>query len=347
MKLIRKMTTFVLALACFAALAGCSATQFSRGLEDAIGSMARTKVQTLGSPDKQCDLVLLNISKAYAVVLPKHILRLGEEYPQVSVAKQFSGSGVDYAVLQCARADSSVENYLLQILSSARVELYKLDSKSMLPFTTTPSGNAITLMQDTDTPGQIRYWTVAPSSVRGPSLSAKAKPGSGKSARSKKKAATRKSEPAQADLPVIQQDTSVRLEDDTSPQESAPVNAPPASDTPIIILDNPAGSASEPQGSAEPKTAQESAPISAPSTGGIPIIVLDKPTDSASEPQGSSTQESAPAKAPTTSGTPIIVLDKPAGNAGGPQGSAAPKAAQESAPVSAPAAGGTPIIVLE
>lgn len=311
MKLIPRIAALVLALACPAMLAGCSATQFSRGLEDAIGSMARTKVKTLGSPDKQCDLVLLNISKAYAVVLPKHILRLGEEYPQVSVAKQFSGSGVDYAVLQCARADSSVENYLLQILSSARVELYKLDSKSTLPFTTTPSGNAITLMQDTDTPGQIRYWTVAPSSVRGPSLSAKAQSGNGKNARSKKKAATRKSEPAQADLPVIQQDTSVRLENDTPPQEntSVPVNAPTASDTPIIVLDSPAGGASEPQGSAEPKTAQESAPVSAPATGGIPIIVLDKPTDSASEPQGSATPKAVPTKTPATGGTPIIVLE--------------------------------------
>lgn len=43
----RKTAVFLLTVACLLALAGCSAIEFNRNLEDAIGSAARTKVQTL------------------------------------------------------------------------------------------------------------------------------------------------------------------------------------------------------------------------------------------------------------------------------------------------------------
>lgn len=233
----RKTAAFLLVVACLLALAGCSAIEFNRNLEDAIGSAARTKVQTLGTPDKRCDLVRLDITKAYAVVLPRRILRLGEEYPQVSVARQFSGNGIDYAVLQCVRANGSVENYLLQIFSSSRIELYRLDSSSRQPFAAAPADGVMALMQDTDTPGQVRYWTVAPSSVRGPSLISGTKLRSGKSAArsGKKKTAPRKVELPMADLPVIQQDTSVRLEADTPPDSAAA----PAATAPVIVVDSP------------------------------------------------------------------------------------------------------------
>lgn len=215
-------------------IVGCSATEFNRQLEDAFGSMARTKVTRIGAPSKDCWLVKLNISKAFAVVVPNRILRLGEEFPQVSVATQFSGDGVDYAVLQCVRANGSVENFLLQAFSSTRVELYRLDSSSRSPFTVGFSNGQYALMQDTDS-GKVAYWLVAPSSVRGPSITTRSKlaggksarKGSGKSSRSTKSGSssvTSKPENVDlpmADLPSIQQDTSVKLEIDTPPESSS------------------------------------------------------------------------------------------------------------------------------
>lgn len=259
----RKTAVFLLTVACLLALAGCSAIEFNRNLEDAIGSAARTKVQTLGTPDKRCDLVRLDITKAYAVVLPRRILRLGEEYPQVSVARQFSGNGIDYAVLQCVRANGSVENYLLQIFSSSRIELYRLDSSSRQPFVVAPADGVMALMQDTDTPGQVRYWTVAPSSVRGPSLISGTKLRSGKSAArsGKKKTAPRKVELPMADLPVIQQDTSVRLEADTPPDSAAAS----AATAPVIVVDSPRTGAGASQSPAPQPPA--SAPVSGTASG--------------------------------------------------------------------------------
>ncbi|MBD5646068.1 MAG: hypothetical protein HDQ89_00045 [Desulfovibrio sp.] len=241
-----RTAAILLAGALALALAGCSATEFNRQLEDAMGSMARTKVTRIGSPARDCWLVKLNISKAYAVVVPKRILRLGEEFPQVSVVSQFSGSGVDYAVLQAVRANGAVENFLLQALSSTQVELYRLDSSSRLPFTVGYSNGQYVLMQDTDG-GKVAYWLVGPSSVRGPSITTRSQLAGGKSARKSsgksKKSPKSGSSGAQtkpenvdlpmADLPNIQQDTSVRLEVDTPPESAS--QAPAVKSEPVVV----------------------------------------------------------------------------------------------------------------
>lgn len=268
-----RTAAILLAGALALALAGCSATEFNRQLEDAMGSMARTKVTRIGSPARDCWLVKLNISKAYAVVVPKRILRLGEEFPQVSVVSQFSGSGVDYAVLQAVRANGAVENFLLQALSSTQVELYRLDSSSRLPFTVGYSNGQYVLMQDTDG-GKVAYWLVGPSSVRGPSITTRSQLAGGKSARKSsgksKKSSKSGSSGAQAkpenvdlpmaDLPNIQQDTSVRLEVDTPPESAsqAPaVKSEPVVEQPRVAAPASQGAASAPAasgGAAQPYT---------------------------------------------------------------------------------------------
>ena len=267
-----RTAAILLAGALALALAGCSATEFNRQLEDAMGSMARTKVTRIGSPAKDCWLVKLNISKAYAVVVPNRILRLGEEFPQVSVVSQFSGNGVDYAVLQAVRATGAVENFLLQALSSSRLELYRLDSSSRSPFTVGYSNGQYALMQDTDT-GKVAYWLVGPSSVRGPSITTRSQLAGGKSARksskSTKSTAKSTSSGAQAkpenvdlpmaDLPSIQQDTSVKLEVDTPPESAAPAvkSEPVVVEKPQVAAPASSGAASAPAtsgGEAQPYT---------------------------------------------------------------------------------------------
>lgn len=287
-----RITVILLALAVALALTGCSATEFNRQLEDAFGSMARTRVTRIGSPAKDCWLVKLNISKAYAVVVPNRILRLGEEFPQVSVATQFSGDGVDYAVLQCVRGNGSVENFLLQAFSSTRVELYRLDSSSRSPFTVGFSNGQYALMQDTDG-GKVAYWLVAPSSVRGPSITTRSKlaggksvrRSSGKSARATGKggAAVTTSKPENvdlpmADLPSIQQDTSVKLEVDTPPESATAGEAPKAGPEAAGGVGAPSADPApkaQPEVPAEPTVSQGTPPASSGGPAKPYTIVVD------------------------------------------------------------------------
>lgn len=239
-----RMAATLLAGALILALAGCSATEFSRNLEDVIGGAARTKIQRIGAASYECYFVKLNISKGYAVVLPRRILRLGEEFTQASVGIQFSGGGVDYAVIQGVRADGSVENFLLQVFSSNRIEMYRLDSSSRSPFSVNTVNGEFLLIQDADG-GMVRYWLVSPSSVRGPSMIARSKVGVGsktfkssgkgtaKSGKSSKKASSANVDLPMADLPTIQQDTSMKLEVDNPPQSAAP--APAANTEPVVV----------------------------------------------------------------------------------------------------------------
>lgn len=243
-------------------LSGCTALEINRQLDDAFGSAARTRVERLGSPATDCYLVRLNFSKSYAVVLPEKILRLGEEFSKVSVPLQFSGGGTDYAVLQCSRPNGSVENYLLQILSRQRLELYRLDSDSTAPFGANVFNGEHLLVQATDGPN-VRYWYVSPSSVRGPKLIARSKLGRNKngraksSARSGKSSGSRKTAPQSAelpaadlptaDLPSIQQDKTVRLEVDSPPEKSAPVEVErPGPDTGAKAVEPATGGAPKP-----------------------------------------------------------------------------------------------------
>lgn len=281
-----RIPVILLALAVALALTGCSATQFNRQLEDAFGSMARTKVTRIGSATKECWLVKLNISKAYAVVVPNRILRLGEEFPQVSVATQFSGDGVDYAVLQCVRANGSVENFLLQAFSSTRLELYRLDSDSRSSFTLGASKGSQVLMQDMGS-GKVRYWYVAPSSVRGPSVASRSRftgTSARKSSKSTKSTAAKsdaKSAPENvdlpmADLPAIKQDTSVKLEVDTPPESAAPAAKaePEAGEGGAASGAAPATKA-EPYVLVEPKVSSGAAPASSGAPAKPYTIVVD------------------------------------------------------------------------
>lgn len=241
-----RSASIIFAGLCCLAMAGCTALEINRNIEDALGSAARTRVQQIGSPNRDCYLVRLNFSKAYAVVVPNRILRLGEEFKQVNVVSQFSGRGVDNAVLQCVRANGSVENYLLQVLSGSQLALYRLESDSRDPFKAGLYEGEHLLVQNTAGPN-VRYWFVAPENVRGPKLISRAslnrqKTASGKSRKSGKATASAASQnktsassgeaPAAdlptADLPSIRQDSTVRLEMDTGAEKSAPAAEKPA-----------------------------------------------------------------------------------------------------------------------
>lgn len=203
-------------------LCGCAA-QLNQ-LEEALGPAARDKIQTIGSPDKDCALYKLSLTDTYGIVIGNHIMRLGNDFKSVRIVSQFATGSADNAVVQCARADGTLDNYLFQAESGNKANLYQLDSHSRQPFITNFAGDSAILLQTTGDPNKWLIWTVSAGDVRGPSTGSmqsvfgQAKPG--------KRAARPKS------MPKIRKDNTFKLEEDVPPSKSpAPKNTPaPASE---------------------------------------------------------------------------------------------------------------------
>ncbi len=276
----------ILCIAACMSLLGCSAAQFNRELENAMGSLARERVETLGSPSKECSLVRLKVSKSYAIVMGTYTIRLGEEYPRVRTVAQLSDGSTDYAVLECGKEDGSFRNFLLRIPPSAsQMALFVLSSVSNKPFSSDTSRRPVMLLQDGDIPGQLRVWFLDSSGVRGPGLTTYAKlygagdkkqarassggysGGSGKTASRASKSSGRPDTPSSQpdrvkapdfpDMPIIVPSSSVRIERDEPGRQSG--------------LAEP-GTQSAPK-AAEP---QISAPAASPAPP-KPVIIIDEP----------------------------------------------------------------------
>lgn len=193
-------------------LCGCVA-EFNRQLEDALGPAARDKVQAIGTPNKNCALYRLNLTKTYGIVIGDHIIRLGEEFPSVRIVKQFATGHADNAVVECTRANGTVDNYLFQIESAKDANLYQLDSHSTQPFDTYIAGGYTFLTQAASNPDKLLLWTVSAGDVRGPSEgTVKSGSGTKKTSRGKVKSKA---------MPKIKKDNAFKLEVDTPPPASS------------------------------------------------------------------------------------------------------------------------------
>lgn len=215
-----------------AALSACI-TQFNRDLEDVLGPAARDRVETIGAPDKNCALYKLNLTHTYGIVINDHIIRLGEEFPSVRIVKQFATGRADNAVVECARANGAVDNYLFQAESGTKANLYQLDSHTKGEFGVTAKDGLTFLVQKTDDPKKWMMWTVSAGDVRGPIEGTISSTTGGK--KSGKTAGRSKA------MPRIKKDNSFKLEADTPPApKPASADIPPAQ-TPSTRTSTPAG----------------------------------------------------------------------------------------------------------
>jgi len=265
----------ILCLVACAAFSGCAG--WVQQLDRTLGNLSHEYVMTLGSPSKQCSLVRLRISGAYAIVMqPKYIIHIGEEYTAVRAVKQFSDSGTDYVVLACRTEDGSLQNMLAAIPASAtQTELYLLSSTSNSPFSTAVVQNSTTLFQDGDSPDQLRVWFLEKAGLRGPMLITRAQlDGSGKKeARVSGKAdKTSSSARTRTPPPVITPQATARPEDESprtnataKPAEQSGSGAAPSA--PAIVIGTPSPAA--------PKAADTPAAKPGQAEGQKPVIVID------------------------------------------------------------------------
>lgn len=246
---------------CFIA-AGCTGKQIGREFENAMGTLGHKEVQSLGAPGKNVSLVRRVITGEYAVVVPQYILHLGDEFTEVRVPKQFSDGNADYAVLTCVRENGTLKNVLLTIPPQAsNAKIFLLDSASNKPFSVDVAQQPTTLTQESDSPGTFMAWyLISPSTIRGPatispSVSSRSASGGERRESGASSASAHASIPPPELPPVINPDTSVRLEskqaatndstaatpsggDAPSPADTAPSSAAPSPTQrkPVIIL---------------------------------------------------------------------------------------------------------------
>lgn len=237
---------------CFVAV-GCTGKQIGREFENAMGTLGRKEIQSLGAPGKNVSLAQRVITGEYAVIVPKYILHLGDEFTEVRVPKQFSDGNADYAVLACVRENGTIKNVLLTIPPQPNdARIFLLDSSSNKPFSVDVTRHPTTLKQESDSPGIFTAWyLISPSTIRGPatvspSLSSRSTNG----ARNKRKADTSStahaSVPKPSLPPVINPDTSVRLESKQTTANDSAASTAPDGDTPAPADTSPTPAAPSP-----------------------------------------------------------------------------------------------------
>lgn len=274
-------------------LSGCANT-FSRGLEDAMGSLGRQHIEPLGPPDKGGELVKMRVSGSYAVFMQRYYVRLDDDCSNARTVLKFSHGRTDYAIIECRKIDGRLENVLVEMPQSASgLATYTLFDTSTKEFRVSARSQYTLLEQDIDNPKDTRLWFIDDSGLRKPVLlsviEGDKRSKSNTSSPTKNAASSPKPTPPRqvkkqervklSEIPVINPSASARLESDDRRQ----------GDTALADTKG--------------KTETES-----PAPGSIkPVIVLGAPVAPKNEQSQSEAQE---APQPPSTTRPVIILHK-------------------------------------
>ena len=138
-------------------------------MDDMMGSLARSTVRPLGSPEKDAALIKYATTGIYSVRMGNYVIHLvygdlgGENrYQNVEVASEFSSGGNDYIILTgTLPKDNSRVNKLVILPARAKeMQGFELHGRSNEPFAHTVTAEGISITQE-DSGVTTLTWRVA------------------------------------------------------------------------------------------------------------------------------------------------------------------------------------------